>query len=160
MCLAKTGPTLCFGCCIYFAKVKLYLLLCLLMITLLKILRMAQEVTCNKCESSQITVQKKGFSGKNSFVGFLCMAIVVGIIWALLIRNQTWENQINNSVYEITRVSYTPVNYTENKALWLATAFLLASSFLFGFQGANDNQIVCLKCGNIQPIGENKEAKS
>lgn len=131
---------------------------------------MTQEVTCNKCESAQITVQKKGFSGRKSFAGFIGMAVFVIIIWAVLIHGQNMQNELDNEMEKIDHLHeimnktdgrvYTPLDYTENKALWLATAFILAASFLIGFVGANKNQIVCLKCGNIQPIGENKETGS
>lgn len=92
------------------------------------------------------------------------------LAWAALIYGQNVQNELDNEhektshmrqlMHDYDGSVYSPLDFTENKALWVATVFLLASSFLFGFKGANDNQIVCLKCGNIQPIGENKEANS
>jgi hypothetical protein len=119
---------------------------------------MEKKIHCTKCDSSQLVLQKAGFDGYKAIAGVVMMAIVLGVAWFVLIQYQEQQNSLQASVenidhfHELTGSPLTILDYGSNKILLVASIFLLALSLLYGLNGANKNELVCLNCGNIQDL--------
>ncbi|WP_259070214.1 hypothetical protein HDF24_15215 [Mucilaginibacter sp. X4EP1] len=111
---------------------------------------MKSEINCNKCGSTQIVLQKRGFSVSIALISFLIISAILIYLWMELFKSQEFENKESYDLALKYHLGYTPVDWVNNKALWLGTAFLLAISLFTGIIGANKNKIVCMNCINQQ----------
>ena len=112
------------------------------------------------CDSTQLTLQKRGFSLTYSLIGFLLMSALLTFIWVQIFNSQAYENKTNYDLAIRFHLNYTAVDYVHNVAFWIATAFLLAASFLTGLIGARKNRTVCLNCGNVKKLSHKTAFKA
>lgn len=113
---------------------------------------MNHSINCKKCDSAHVVLQKRGFSFLFSILGFILMTSILIFIWIQVFKSQDYENAENYKLALKYHWTYNPVDWVNNKALWIGTTFLLASSFLAGMIGSQRNRIICLNCGNSKRL--------
>jgi len=124
---------------------------------------MNHSISCIKCNSDQLSLQKKGYDIKQASISFIAIAILLSFIWTLAIQNENAQNtadkMMNMSHYDelMGKTTRNTIAYENDSLLWGGTGFILALSLLVGFIGSNDNQKVCLNCGNIMQFNYGTE---
>jgi len=124
---------------------------------------MNNSTHCTKCDSTQLSVQKRGFSGQKAIKGFIIMTVLLAIVWAFMIYTQNENNRLNASVDKETHINEiehdlngTPIpkqtSYADNKVLWISTVILLGVSLLNGSIDSEQYETVCLICGDVKAV--------
>jgi len=94
------------------------------------------QLCCERCQCTNVTSVKKGFSGQKAIIGFICGLIVSVVI-----------------MYAVIAMNYVSYLYISMGVLSLLPLLCL----LYGTAEMNDIYSICLRCGNRILIYKSKE---